>query len=70
VIGPAQAQLLALDDLLHHQLLDRSVLRRHGLASANIVLETDYLPANDFAKLTKLLLAATFAPAQAVLADA
>lgn len=44
------------------------LLRRHGLASSKIALETDYLPADDFAKLTKLLPAATFAPAQAVLA--
>jgi Xaa-Pro dipeptidase len=45
-----------------------SLLRRHGLASAKIALETDYLPADDFATLSKLLPAATFAPAQGVLA--
>jgi Xaa-Pro aminopeptidase len=44
------------------------LLQRHGLASAKIGLETDYLPAEDFAKLTKLLPAAAFVPAQAVLA--
>jgi Xaa-Pro aminopeptidase len=45
-----------------------SLLQRNGLASSKIALETDYLPADDFANLTKLLPAATFAPAQAILA--
>jgi Xaa-Pro dipeptidase len=45
-----------------------SLLQRQGLASAKIALETDYLPAEDFAKLIRLLPGAAFAPAQAVLA--
>ncbi len=45
-----------------------SLLQRHGLVSAKIALETDYLPADDFAKLTRLVPGATFVPAQAVLA--
>lgn len=45
-----------------------SLIQKHGLASAKIGLETDYLPAEDFEKLAKLLPAASFAPAQAVLA--
>lgn len=44
------------------------LLQRHGLASSKIGLETDYLPAADFADLTKLVPAARFEPAQAVLA--
>jgi Xaa-Pro dipeptidase len=45
-----------------------SLLKRHGLASSKIGLETDYLPAADFANLSKLLPTARFEPAQAVLA--
>jgi Xaa-Pro aminopeptidase len=45
-----------------------SLLKRRGLASAKIGLETDYLPAVDFTKLTHLSPAARFEPAQAVLA--
>ncbi|HEY7244596.1 MAG TPA: Xaa-Pro peptidase family protein [Xanthobacteraceae bacterium] len=45
-----------------------SLLRRHGLASSKIALETDYLPADDFGKLIKLLPAASLVPAQVVLA--
>jgi Xaa-Pro dipeptidase len=45
-----------------------SLIERRGLASSKIALETDYLPAEDFAKLTRLLPAARFVPAQAVLA--
>ena len=44
-----------------------SLLQRNGLASTKIALETDYLPADDFMKLSKLLPAANFVPAQAVL---
>lgn len=45
-----------------------SLLQRRGLSSARIALETDYLPAEDFAALTRLLPAASFTPAQAALA--
>ena len=45
-----------------------SLLRRRGLTSARIALKTDYLPADDFAKLSKLLPTASFPAAQAALA--
>jgi Xaa-Pro aminopeptidase len=45
-----------------------ALLTRRGLASAKVGLETDYLPAVDFVKLTELLPSARFEPAQAVLA--
>ena len=44
------------------------LLRRHGLASARIGIEMDYLPAGDFAALRDLLPAAGFAPVEGVLA--
>ena len=44
------------------------LLTRHGLASARIGIELDYLPATDFADLCRLLPRAQFAPAQALLA--
>ena len=44
------------------------LLTRHGLASARIGIELDYLPATDFADLCRLLPRAEFAPAQALLA--
>jgi Xaa-Pro dipeptidase len=44
------------------------LLTRHGLAGARIGLEMDYLPAEDFAALGRLLPQARFAPAQALLA--
>ena len=44
------------------------LLKRHGLASAKVGLETDYLPAADFAALTALMPTVRFEPAQAVLA--
>ena len=48
----------ALADLLH----------RHGLASARIGIEMDYLPAGDYAELCGLLPQARFIPAQPLLA--
>jgi Xaa-Pro aminopeptidase len=45
-----------------------SLLKRHGLSSSKIGLETDYLPAADFADLSKLLPRVRFESAQAVLA--
>jgi Xaa-Pro aminopeptidase len=44
------------------------LLRKHGLAKAHIGIETDYLPASDFAALRELLPHARFTAAQAVLA--
>src|ERR1700674_4488531 len=44
------------------------LLTRHGLAAARIGIETDYLPAADFAELTRLMPRAQFAAAQALLA--
>jgi Xaa-Pro dipeptidase len=44
------------------------LLKRHGLASARIGLEFDYLPAADFAELGALLPAAELVPVQALLA--
>lgn len=44
------------------------LLRRHGLAGARIGIETDYLPACDFAELGKLMPGATFEPVQVMLA--
>ena len=44
------------------------LLARHGLAAARIGLELDYLPAADFAELSRLLPQAQFVPAQALLA--
>jgi Xaa-Pro dipeptidase len=44
------------------------LLRKHGLASARIGIELDYLPAGDFAALSKALPQAHFAAAQAMLA--
>src|SRR5262245_44084110 len=44
------------------------LLKKHGLATARIGIEMDYLPAGDFAELQKLLTQAKFAPAQAMLA--
>ena len=44
------------------------LLTRHGLASSRIGIELDYLPATDFADLCRLLAAAQFTPAQALLA--
>jgi Xaa-Pro dipeptidase len=44
------------------------VLKRHGLASARIGLELDYMPAGDFAELGALLPTAKLVPAQALLA--
>ena len=41
------------------------LLKRHGLASAKVGLETDYLPAADFAALTTLMPTMRFEPAQA-----
>jgi Xaa-Pro dipeptidase len=45
-----------------------ALLKRKGLTSAQIGLETDYLPAVDFGKLKTLLPTARFEPAQDVLA--
>src|SRR5215472_546435 len=45
-----------------------AVLRRHGLATARIGMELDYLPAADFAELGKQLPRAHFVPAQTLLA--
>src|SRR6516225_2045724 len=44
------------------------LLKRHGLGTARIGLELDYLPAADFAALGALLPQAEFIPAQALLA--
>ena len=44
------------------------LLRKQGLAEAEIGIEMDYLPAGDFAALRELLPKAQFAPAQALLA--
>jgi Xaa-Pro aminopeptidase len=44
------------------------LLNRRGLAAARIGMETDHLPAVDYAELTRLMPAARFEPAQAVLA--
>jgi ectoine hydrolase len=44
------------------------LLKRRGLASGKIGLETDYLPAVDYADLTRLMPGARYEPAQAVLA--
>ncbi|MFI4987904.1 MAG: M24 family metallopeptidase [Alphaproteobacteria bacterium] len=44
------------------------LLTKHGLAGARIGLEMDYLPAGDYAELTKLLPGARFTPIQAQLA--
>jgi Xaa-Pro dipeptidase len=44
------------------------LLTKHGLASARIGLEFDYLPAADFIALQKLLPQAQFVPVQALLA--
>src|SRR3954466_5369105 len=44
------------------------LLRRHGLGSARIGIEMDYLPAGDFAILRQLLPQARFTAAQAMLA--
>jgi Xaa-Pro dipeptidase len=44
------------------------LLRKHGLASARIGIELDYLPAADFAALSEALPQARFAAAQAILA--
>ncbi len=44
------------------------LLRKHGLTSARIGIEMDYLPAGDFAALRELLPQARFEPAQAMLA--
>jgi Xaa-Pro dipeptidase len=44
------------------------LLRKHGLGSARIGIEMDYLPAGDFAALRELLPGASFVPAQALLA--
>ena len=40
------------------------LLRKHGLAAARIGIETDYLPAGDFAALRDLMPQACFVPAQ------
>jgi Xaa-Pro dipeptidase len=45
-----------------------SLLKRHGLSTAKIGVETNYLPASDYAELTALLPDARFEPAQDVLA--
>jgi Xaa-Pro aminopeptidase len=44
------------------------LLRRHGLDSGRIGLETDYLPASEFEELESLCPGAKFVPAQGVLA--
>jgi Xaa-Pro aminopeptidase len=44
------------------------LLRKHGLASARIGIETDYLPMGDFAALRDRLPQASFVPAQRLLA--
>ncbi len=44
------------------------LLRRHGLAGARVGIETDYIPAGDFAALRDLLPQANFVPAQHLLA--
>jgi len=43
------------------------LLRKHSLAAARLGVEMDYLPAEDFAALQKLLPQARFAPAQKLL---
>ena len=45
-----------------------ALLRKHGLADSRIGVEMDYLPAGDFAALSRLLPQARFAPVQAMLA--
>ena len=45
-----------------------ALLKRHGLSTAKIGIETNYLPASDYAELTGLLPNARFEPAQDVLA--
>lgn len=45
-----------------------ALLRKHGLADSQVGVELDYLPAGDFAALSKLLPQARFAPIQAMLA--
>ena len=44
------------------------LLRKHGLAGARVGIETDYIPAGDFAALRDLLPQANFVPAQHLLA--
>jgi Xaa-Pro aminopeptidase len=44
------------------------LLRKHGLATARVGIEFDYLPAGDFAELQKLLPEARFVAAQSLLA--
>jgi Xaa-Pro dipeptidase len=44
------------------------LLRKHGLATARIGIEMDYIPAADFAALSRLLPEATFSPAHQLLA--
>jgi len=44
------------------------LLRKHGLPTARIGIETDYLPVGDFAALRELLPYASFVPAQRLLA--
>ena len=43
------------------------LLKRHGLAAARIGIDTDYLPAADFAELLRLMPGAQFVPAQGLL---
>jgi len=45
-----------------------ALLRKHGLADSRIGVEMDYLPAGDFAALSRLLPQVRFAPVQAMLA--
>ena len=44
-----------------------ALLRKHGLADSRIGVEMDYLPAGDFAALSRLLPQARFAPAMDLL---
>ena len=44
------------------------LLKKHGLQRAKIGLETDYLPASDYAELVRLMPAVRFEPAQGALA--
>src|SRR3974390_2069782 len=44
------------------------VLRKHGLAASRVGIETDYLPAGDYAALRDLLPETTFVPVQRLLA--
>jgi Xaa-Pro dipeptidase len=44
------------------------LLRKHGLAASRVGIETDYLPAGDYAALRDLLPETTFVPAQRLLA--